>query len=259
MFFIQLNVGIDWREERPLYTTDAVYAHAAVMQAITTVDGPLGRSLHDMRRDKPLNLAFVDNHLRISLVGKNALQYLQALLIYWHTTPTMTLQDQDCAITGIDLNGSGGGQVHTWSDFTTPLANKQLRFTFLSPTALTRQDSQRQRYTIPFPEPVSLFTTLAEQWQVMGGCPLPAGLEEYLVDGGCVIKRYRLHTVTFPVEKRQQIGFLGDVTFLCRQPDKTYIQALNWLTRFAPFVGVGYQTARGMGAVSTELFRQKAR
>ena len=37
-------------------------------------------------------------------------------------------------------------------------------------------------------------------------------------------------------------------------PDAIHITALNQLTRFAFFSGVGYQTARGMGAVTVHVF-----
>lgn len=255
MFFIRLNAEIDWPEKRPLFVTHAKYAHAAVMQAITAVDEQLGQQLHNMQREKPISLAFVDNCLQISLVGAEALRYMEALMTYWQSNPMLRLGTQEYGITNFHLGDGGRGQIQTWHDLVSYPQHRQLHFSFLTPTALTRQDSHRQRYTIPFPEPTHFFTILAKHWGTLEGPPLSENLDDYLSDGGCVIKSHKLHTVSFPIEDRTQIGFVGKVTYLCRQPDEAHVQSLNWLTRFAPFVGIGYQTARGMGAVTTQASR----
>ena len=255
MFFLRLNAEIDWPEKRPLYVTHAKYAHAAVMQAITAEDKSLGKQLHDMQRRKPISLAFVDNCLQISLVGADALRCMKALMAYWQSNPFIELGSQEYAIKNFYLGDGERGQIQSWHDLIGYPSHKHLRFSFLTPAALTRQDSHRKRYTIPFPEPTHFFISLAEQWRSLEGPPLSDGLDDYLHDGGCVMKSHKLHTVAFPIEERTQIGFVGNVTYLCRQSDEVNVQSLNWLTRLAPYVGIGYQTARGMGAVSTNTSR----
>jgi CRISPR/Cas system endoribonuclease Cas6 (RAMP superfamily) len=68
-----------------------------------------------------------------------------------------------------------------------------------------------------------------------------------------VVANYRLRTVEFRTQERTQIGFVGWAVYECRKLEAAHVSALNALARLAFFTGVGYQTARGMGAVKTTL------
>jgi CRISPR-associated endoribonuclease Cas6 len=108
-----------------------------------------------------------------------------------------------------------------------------------------------------FPAPLDVFSGLSRRWQSLEGPALPDGLEHFLQVGGCVVSRYGLRSVEFRTSERTQIGFTGWVIYRVayRSPqtspndnEATHIAALNALGRLAFFTGVGYQTARGMGA-----------
>jgi CRISPR/Cas system endoribonuclease Cas6 (RAMP superfamily) len=253
MFFVQMNLELKRRKKRPFTPIDSIYAHAAVMHAISAVDKSLGTTLHDTRRDKPLGLALLNDYLRLNWFGPTSLPFMQALMAHWQTTPAIRIGRRELSLELRGLTSSQVQQVKTWHDLTLPTKHTELAFHFMTPTAVTRQDSQRQRYTALHPDPVTIFTQLAHRWQALGGPPLADGLADYLNDGGCVTKKYDLSTVEFRHRQRTQLGFVGYITYLCRQSDADCVQTLNWLTRLAPFAGVGYQTTRGMGAVATKF------
>ncbi len=64
-----------------------------------------------------------------------------------------------------------------------------------------------------------------------------------------MVSRHKLRTVQFRTKERTQIGFVGQVVYECRKKEVECVAALNSLAQLAHFTGVGYQTARGMGAV----------
>lgn len=253
MFFVQMNLELNRREKRPFTPVDSIYAHAAVMHAISAVNQSLGATLHDIQRDKPLGLALINNCLRLSWFGPNSLEFMQALMTYWQKNPTIRIGREELSLELTGLTSNQAEQAKTWRDLTQPTTHTELTFHFITPTAVTRQDSQQRRYTILHPDPITIFTLLSRRWRALGGPSLADGLVDYLADGGCVTKRYDLATVEFTYRRRVQLGFRGQITYLCRQADADQVQALNWLTRLASFVGVGYQITRGMGAVATEL------
>lgn len=253
MYFVQINIEFEQSMKRPFNPVDGIHAHAAVMHAISAVNKSLGATLHDTKRDKPLGLALINNHLRLNWFGPTSLAYMQALLAYWQTAPRIRIGEKNLSFAHIGLSGGRHQQVQTWSDLTAPAEHPQIQIRFLTPTAVTRQDNQRKRYTALHPDPLTIFSLLTRRWQDLGGPPLPDHLADYLTDGGCVTKAYELSTTEFTHRRRVQLGFVGRVVYICRQPDPDCIQALNWLARLAPFSGIGYQTTRGMGAVATHF------
>jgi CRISPR-associated endoribonuclease Cas6 len=253
MYFVQINIEFEQERRRPFNPIDGIHAHAAVMHAISAVDDSLGARLHDTMRNKPLGLALIDNQLRLNWFGPTSLAYMQALLAYWQITPRIRIGERTLSFSHISLSSGGHQQVQTWSDLTTPAEHTQIQMEFLTPTAVTRQDKQRKRYTVLHPDPLTIFTLLARRWQDLGGPPLPDDLADYLADGGCVTKAYELFTTEFRHRGRVQLGFGGRIVYTCRQANPNCVHALNWLARLAPFSGIGYQTTRGMGAVATRF------
>lgn len=78
---------------------------------------------------------------------------------------------------------------------------------------------------------------------------MPEGLSTFLEAGKCFISGYKLQTEQFQTTERTQIGFRGWVTYTYPTQAEQYLGTLTALARLATFTGVGYQTARGMGAV----------
>jgi CRISPR-associated endoribonuclease Cas6 len=129
--------------------------------------------------------------------------------------------------------------------------------------ALLQQASQESRVTLQFasptsfragdvqdilPKPERVFGSLFEAWQTFAPVPFDPALAEALML--IHASAYELRTELIHFARYKVIGFRGHVTYTYpRQLDALTRQALNALTDFAFFAGVGYKTTMGMGQV----------
>lgn len=252
-----MTIQLQAENRRVLNITDSVYAHAAILHTISEANAELGGTLHDMRRHKRMTLALVDSHhqtstLRLTFMAQDGLAYAQTLVNMLSVRPVLQLGKTTCQVGTVDLTTEWAG-VSTWADLTSETSGRHIRFDFASPTAITKCDEKGGRFTSLYPEPQDVFSGLAKRWQALQGPALPGELIRFLQTGGCVISNYRLHTIKFVTPERTQIGFTGWVVYECRKNEPAHVAALNALARLAFFTGIGYQTARGMGAVKTSL------
>lgn len=252
MHFVSLLIELRSMPPGHLTPVYGVYAHGAVLQLLSATSPEAGRALHDATRCKPLSLAVISSrqcgvNLRVALLADRALDYANMLVKALTTTTQVRLDCHTYTIDGLSL-----GQVATWSDFMAFCA-KRISIRFITPTAITKDTTTGGRYTLLYPEPVSVFGGLARRWSDLGGPLLPLDLLGAIGGGGCVIARHKLQTVEFKTRERTQIGFTGDVIYNCRSAAPEQQQALTALARLAQFSGIGYQIARGMGAVQVEV------
>ena len=154
------------------------------------------------------------------------------------------------------LSGSEWAGVSTWADIVRSCSGLRLQYTFATPTAFTKGTGKGDRVMSLYPSPEDLFSGLERRWASLGGPELPKSLLDFVKAGGCIVTAHHLHTVISKTSERTQVGFLGDVTYECMYDEAKYVNALKALTRFAFYSGVGYQTARGMGAVKTRIVKE---
>lgn len=258
MYFVSEVVQLKHLSGKPkLSVADNIFAHAAIMDAISQQDAKLGRLLHDLKRFKHLTVTITQSNdnfstLRLTFMSKEGLHYATLLSQRLLSQSILQLGSTRCEVITVDVNDPIWGRVCTWADLTGE-ENPYLHFQFLTPTAITQRSNNGTRFMVVFPEPIKLFSGLAKRWANLSGPPLPCDLNDFLLGGGCVISSYRLRTVKFQSGKRTQIGFVGMAVFECLDRSSEHVAALNALTKLAYFSGVGYQTARGMGAVLTSL------
>lgn len=260
MIFASLGIQLQHiRPKRKLSVADAIYAHAAVMHTITRQDERLGKMLHDTKGYKPMSLAIVKSNaksslLRLSFISELSLDFVYALTENFSSNPNLNIGTLTCQIVAMDFNHSKWGRIASWADLiNTTCCCPYLQFKFATPTAITQKGSRNERFMMLFPEPVKLFSGLEKRWNYLNGPPLPENLNTFLRGGGCIVSQHNLRTIKFKTNDRSQIGFIGRTTYECRDKNSPYVAALNALTQFAFFSGVGYQTARGMGAVQTKV------
>lgn len=259
MQFVAMVFKLNCFTRQPRLTVGyGVYAHAAIMHAISREDAIAGQILHDMHRNKCLSASLVtgtsnETLLRLSFMSSVGLQYASTLVNALSNSPQLRLGEHIVEITAIDLTDPIWSGVSTWADLTTTTAARKLRFTFVTPTAITKLDRTGQRFMALCPDPLDLFMGLTRRWQAMDGPTLPVSLKDYLREGGCVMSNYQLSTTEFHTTERTQLGFVGNVVYECRIEEAEHIAALQALTRLAFFTGAGYQTARGMGTVRTSV------
>mgnify|MGYP001167232824 CR=1 FL=1 len=232
----------------PITGADGVYAHAAILQTLALVNQKHSQILHDAKIAKPLSLALISHQrgvtLRVSLMSPNAIAYANNIVQALSLTGSMIrLGRKRCSIESVEIGGICG-----WSDFFQKPA-KNIQIHFITPTGINKRQPGHRHLTWLYPDPTDIFAGLMRRWRALGGPDLPAGILSFIESGGCVIARHNLRTVEFRTKERTQIGFVGSVVYQCRHSNKEATTALAALARFAGFAGVGYQTARGMGAV----------
>lgn len=124
-------------------------------------------------------------------------------------------------------------------------------FEFATPTAF-----HQNGLAVPLPLPTLVYGSLIQAWNTFSPVPLPVRLDDFL-QSSIGISRHRLMTrmVRFK-QAEQHIGFVGNASYIYLPQNKTSflpddyrqrVQAIDLLTRFAFFVGVGVRTTVGMG------------
>jgi len=236
----------------------ASYAHAAIMNLITSADSKQGKGLHDRQRNKHITLSLPRaSHgavfLRLTFFGDDSLDLAETTASVLSHAGALRLGQNEWPVRSIKTCNSPWAAVATWQDIVAPSGAKRVSFHFDTPTAFTKKDARGGRIMSLLPDPATLFSGLAWKWLSVGGEPLPDRFSEYISSGGYVVSSLQLRTVTARLPDRTQIGFLGSVSYTCRHSDQACISAINRLARLAFFTGVGYQVSRGMGSVRTKL------
>ena len=132
---------------------------------------------------------------------------------------------------------------------------KHYHFEFATPTAFSLGQKQWGKMLKVFPEPASVFESLARQWDLFAPASLritAGNLTPRQIAAWCeehvIVSRYSLQTRYLPSSKFGQSGFQGTITYEVKGiPTAPEAQWLAPLARFALFAGVGYKTTMGMG------------
>jgi CRISPR-associated endoribonuclease Cas6 len=258
MCFIAMIADLDLKTERTLTYQDTLFAHSAVMNAISREDERLGHILHDMHWHKPMTLTLLKDReyrptLRMTFLALDGTVFANLLMCLFAHEPALRIGDAMCTIRDIHLVGKDWTGVSTWEDLQQASTARHIRFQFATPTAITKRGNARDRYMSLLPAPLDIFMGLMRRWQSLNGPTLPSRLGTYIEGGGVVVAKYELHTEAFRTAERTQIGFLGSVVYECLKGDIECNAVIHALSRLAFFSGIGYQTARGMGATKVDF------
>lgn len=121
-------------------------------------------------------------------------------------------------------------------------------FTFLTTTYFNRGDRQ-----VPLPDPELVFAGLARRWNAWSPVPIPGDVIHELC-ATVLVTSHDIASGTADLGKAQRTGFRGRATFsLPRDISTDTATAFAALSRFAAIAGVGAQTTRGLGNVTTDL------
>lgn len=258
--FIATVISAIPKTPRRFTTSDAPYAHAAVLSAITRADESAGRALHENSRHKIFSCALLPGpepfaRIRIAFHSDIGLDLLQLLISALNRAATLRLGSVTCEIQSVDVVPSDWTGVAGWADLLDGSQDENITLRFITPTAIMKTDGAGRRYSSLLPEPTDVFLGLQRRWDALGGPALSPDLAEILSNAGCIISRHQLATATFRTSERLQIGFQGSVTYQLRHPSPEFVQSMCALARLAHYTGVGYQTTRGMGLIQTSIGR----
>ncbi len=259
MYFVAMGLHLTPQsEEGTLGHSDAVYLQAAVYRLISHQNEAAGRTLHDAQRNKPYTVAVLppglnNPQVRLTWLGAHGLHYAEMFTTAIARQPVLRIGPTTWEVNSVNVDSSDWSGSSTWSDLCGVDSTRDMRFAFVTPTAIMKRDANGKRFTSLFPDPIDLFSGLHRRWRALAGPPLPDDLLEFVQSGGCVVANHRLHTIDLELARHMQIGFVGQVVYHCRKPSIPHILALNALARLAFFSGVGCQTTRGMGAVQIRV------
>jgi CRISPR-associated endoribonuclease Cas6 len=155
-------------------------------------------------------------------------------------------------VQAIDLNNPRWAGISTWADLLPQQPERFMHFSFATPLITAEPDRQQNRNVLPFPEPLPLFSSLAQRWQTLGGPTLAGSADQLIRASACVVSKYRLRSLTRESSLPAPVGHLGWIEYECLRYNPA-ITSLNALARLAFFTGAGYLTAYGMGSTTTRL------
>ncbi len=155
-------------------------------------------------------------------------------------------------VQAIDLTNLRWAGISTWADLLPQQAERCMHFSFATPLITAEPVRQQNRNVLPFPEPLPLFSSLAQRWQTLGGPTLAGSADQLIRASACVVARYRLRSLTRESSLPAPVGYLGWIEYECLRYNRA-VASLNALARLAFFTGTGYLTAYGMGSTTTRL------
>jgi CRISPR-associated endoribonuclease Cas6 len=219
--------------------------YAATLQRLAAVDAGLAAAVHDGDGPKPLTCSSVLNapavrqelHLRRGERYYVRITGLHAPIS--HALEAGFLHDRPAAWE-LANHLFRVEDVSTRGDET----DRAVHLQFASPTAF-----KSGGMTVPVPMPGFVFGSLVERWNAFSPITLSPDMRRF-GEEVMAISHYNLRSV--PVaqkDKGLRIGGIGDVTYRALSSDRYWIGVMHMLADFAPFSGVGVQTATGMGQV----------
>ena len=122
-----------------------------------------------------------------------------------------------------------------------PIREFQLKFN--TPTAFAQG-----KFQLPLPVPGLMFRSWLLSWNEFAPVYLGGGeLIGYLVEA-IALKRHRIQTLPFRVNKGMVNGFVGEVTLQALyKTDSLLVNVANLLVNYSQFAGTGIKTRLGMG------------
>ncbi|TMC03749.1 MAG: CRISPR system precrRNA processing endoribonuclease RAMP protein Cas6 [Chloroflexi bacterium] len=129
----------------------------------------------------------------------------------------------------------------TWEELARrAVPRREYRFDFVTPTAFRSGQT-----SVPLPLPKLIFGHYRSRWHAFGPPELRPDvafdeLDLAVVDFDIAASRY-------PMSRREQIGFTGQVTLSLRPTHRTVHVALDALAGIADYSGTGSSTPQGMG------------
>ena len=140
----------------------------------------------------------------------------------------------------LTLNGPWCGSC-SWKNLLDAEPHKEVELIFATPTAFKVGDLD-----LPLPVARLVFGGLLRKWNAFSPYPLNISVEE--IERKVALADAHIRTKPFYDGRSHIVGFVGRARFrVLRGASPEVVRAVNVLTRFAFFAGVGRKTTHGMG------------
>jgi len=122
-----------------------------------------------------------------------------------------------------------------------PISNR-LKFEFLTPTTF-----KQGNHLVPMPIPKLIFQNILKKWNTFSPYKI-TDFDLETLEESILILGYNIKTQKLEFNNFSSIGFVGNITFsISDYTDKNLIKAINILSNYAIYSGVGYKSTMGMG------------
>ena len=231
--------------------------HATLMGVLNKHDAALAQALHDSAGPKPFTVSDVFEvdggwAVRFTALTRALAEALGEAALHGPLSPGEILN-----LDGLKLRIDGAAtrrEQHPWAgqaaygSLALPWLYQQtepevrLAFEFASPTTFKSNDMN-----VPVPMPGWVFGGLLDRWNLFAPVALPETVREFAATR-LALSRYELKTVAVPFKPGTlKFGAVGYGVYTAPHPDAALLGALNLLSEFAFFAGVGAQTTMGLG------------
>lgn len=234
---------------------------ALFLELVRQIDPELANRLHAEAASKPFTVAALPApthgrdpaplELRVTLADQRIFGPFTAALLRQTARPALRLGSTALRIE--EVCGTPGS--HPWAGYAAfaqlagearPAPSTTLRFATPAAFGLGTRANGKPRHGL-LPAPEAVFGSLARRWNQL--CPPPLQLDMAMVQAACadtMISSTILETVTFPLGKAPQKGFVGSCTYELPLDDEQ-ARAIALLADAAFYLGLGVKTTRGMG------------
>ncbi|OEH85139.1 CRISPR-associated endoribonuclease Cas6 [Desulfuribacillus stibiiarsenatis] len=226
--------------------------HGLFFKAVENIDNELASEIHQMQY-KPFSIGPLAGKLQ----RRDGVAQIEEGSICSFTLATLTerltnsLPDMlEYLKKNLLVIGSAGFVVveakeliskETYYDFMAAgYQDSRINIEFTAPTCFRSSGK-----TLLFPEPELVFGSLQDKWEYFSEVQLP------IVDFSQInVSKYELKTIMVPFKNYNLIGFKGICNYTLPSDSAEVMKwAVNSLSQFAAFSGVGYKTTMGMGQV----------
>lgn len=232
--------------------------HAAVLEAVRSVNPKLSDVLHMDVQTKPIAVStlwsrarasgdaldipkYTECRVRICTLTKPVFEAISAAVFPKVATHgSIKLASSEFTLLNATLEPPFGGVSSYSSLLETGRRNVMLRFT--SPVTF-----RRSGVNVPLPDPLLVYQSLWQKWQAFSDEPVPEKIFEEMMSS-VAVSALDGHTRVWKFPRYKMTGFVGVVGYELVKPVSDEAERLfGALSGLAFFAGVGYKTTMGMG------------
>jgi len=232
--------------------------HAALLDAVRSVDPSLSSEMHDTSQVKPFALStlwprtrasgdtlavpkYTECRLRVCALTRPVFEAVSAALFpRLASNGSIRLASHEFKLLHAALESPYGGAAEYADLLHDRGAGIDLRFT--SPATF-----RRRGLNVPLPDPMLVYGSLWQKWQAFSNVQVPESVFEEM-SAALALSRMDGHTRVWKFPRYMMTGFVGIAGYeLVGKVSAAARELFGALSSLAFFAGVGYRTTMGMG------------
>lgn len=233
--------------------------YALVLEVLRKNDKNLAKAIQDSKKEIPLTISPLLKGVK-SLRGYSVLfpertasfrityleekifePLIQGFLSFLDKKEALKFSEREILIDRVDWQQGKKASFTSFKEiFSLAQDKRKVILEFCSPTTFGDEEGQL------FPLPELVFSSLLKKWNAFSDIKIPSSIQGEFKK--IRVSQHRLKTEIVPFSDKKIIGFMGKTTYeLPEAIDKEKRRAINALSDFAFYSGIGDKTYKGMG------------